>query len=51
MTVPICLYVSRSLLAVGVVGREAGGELAAVLQVEQHPRHEPRDLIRVAGPD
>ena len=41
----------EELVAVGVVGGEPGGELAAVLQVEQHPRHQPRELVRVAGPD
>ena len=43
----------EELLAVGVVGGHAGGELAAVLQVEQHPRHQPGHLFRTgqAAPD
>ena len=32
-----------------VEGGEAGGELAAVLQVEQHARHQPADFARAAG--
>ena len=35
----------EELFAVRVVGGEAGGQLAAVLQVEQHPRHQARDLF------
>ena len=35
----------EELFAARVVGGEAGGELAAVLQVEQHPRHQPGDLL------
>src|SRR5207253_959990 len=37
--------------AAGAVARDAGRELAAVLQVEQHPRHEPSDLVRIAVED
>ena len=35
----------EEFFAVGIEGGEAGGELAAVLQVEEHPRHQPRDLL------
>ncbi len=33
------------LVAVGVVGGDAGGQLAAVLDVQQHPRHQPGDFL------
>ena len=36
---------SRSWSRLRVVAGHAGGELAAVLKVEQHPRHQPRDLV------
>ena len=36
------------LLPLGIVGRHAGRELAPVLDVEQHPRHQSRDLRRAA---
>ena len=36
---------SRSWFAVGVERGHAGGKLAAVLHVQQHPRHEPGDLV------
>ena len=36
----------EELFALGIVGGEAGRELAAVLQVEQHPRHQAGDLLR-----
>ena len=34
--------------AVGAKAGHAGGELAAVLHVEQHPRHQPGDAVDVA---
>ena len=33
------------LIAVRVVGGHAGRQLAAVLDVQQHPRHQPRDFL------
>src|SRR5262249_13433190 len=39
----------QQLLAAGGEGGEAGRELAAILQIEQQPRHEPRYLLR-SGP-
>src|SRR5205823_1546717 len=35
----------EQLVALGVVGGEAGGQLTAVLQVEQDARHQPRYLL------
>ena len=39
----------EELVAIGIVGGHAGGELAAVLHVEQHPRHQPRTCSGPAG--
>ena len=39
------------LVAFRVVGRHPRRELPAVLQVEQHARHLPRELVGVAGPN
>ena len=36
----------EQLFALRVEGGQAGGELAAVLQVEQQPRHQAGDLLR-----
>ena len=36
----------EQIFALRVEGGEAGGELAAVLQIEQHPRHQAGDLFR-----
>ena len=36
----------EQLLPVGVVAGHAGRELAAVLDVQQHPRNQPRDFVR-----
>ncbi len=36
-------------IAVGTIAGHAGGELAAVLHVEQHPRDQPRHTVDVAG--
>ena len=33
------------LIAVGIVGGHAGRQLAAVLDVQQHPRHQPGDFL------
>ena len=33
------------LIAVGIEGGESGGELAAVLDVQEHPRHQPGDFF------
>ena len=35
-------------VAVGAKAGHAGGELAAVLHVEQHPRDQPRHAVDVA---
>ena len=35
----------EQLFAARVEGREAGGKLAAVLQIEEQARHEPRSLF------
>ena len=34
------------LVSAGRVGRDAGRQLAAVLNVQQHPRHQPGNLLR-----
>lgn len=36
----------QQLWLIGVVRRHPGGELASVLNVEQHSRQQPRDLAR-----
>ena len=38
-------------VAIGVEAGHTGGELAAVLEIEEHPRHVPGEFVRVAGPD
>ena len=43
--VPHLLVGVDQLVAVGIVGGHAGRQLAAVLDVQQHPRHEPGDFL------
>ena len=47
MTVPISLVGLEDRLALWVVRSEPGSELAAVLQVDQHSRHEAGDVVGV----
>ena len=41
----------EELVAFGVEAAEAGGELAAVLEVEEHPRHQAGGLVGIPLPD
>ena len=46
MTVPTSLWVSINWARSRVVGGHPGRQLAPVLNVQQHPRHQPGDLLR-----
>ena len=39
----------EDLAAVGIVGAEASRQLPAILQIQQQPRHEPRNIVLAAG--
>ena len=43
--VPHFLVGVDQLVAIGIVGGHAGGQLAAILDVQEHPRHEPGDFL------
>ena len=43
--VPHFLVGVDELVSIGIIGGHAGGQLAAVLDVQEHPRHEPRDFF------
>ncbi len=45
LTFPTSLCVSQQLLAIGVVRGNAGRKLPAVLDIQQHPGHQPRDFV------
>ena len=43
--VPHFLVGVDQLVAIGIIGGHAGRQLAAVLDVQQHPRHQPGDFF------